>query len=65
MPVWFNPCRCGAETRQARDFKHGVWHRVRTLIATLDVVLWAERSGLESVLVIEGDARPVMHDSPP
>ena len=42
-------------TKDARPHKHGVWHRVRTLLATLEVVLAAERRGVvASILITAG-----------
>ena len=48
-----------AKTKAAREYVHGPWHRVRALLASLEVVLSAERRGLDSILVVEGDVRPV------
>ena len=47
------------QTRFARELKVHAWHRVRALLAMFDVVLWADRRGLRSVLILEGDVRPV------
>ena len=46
------------DPQRSREFI-GAWHRVRALLATLEVVHWAEQQGLDSVLVMEGDVRPV------
>ena len=46
------------ETADGRRLK-GVWHRIRALLSSLGLVLAAEARGLDSVLIVEGDVRPV------
>ena len=43
--------------RVSLDLKHS-YHRIRTLLSAFETVLWADRIGLESVLIMEGDVRP-------
>ena len=43
--------------RASQDIRFA-WHRVRTLLSAFETVRWADRVGLESVLIMEGDVRP-------